>query len=707
MAGRRRLRAASNSTVATVDEQQLVYTKETQIIRAASPGLKQEDWPCFLLDEAVVYDKHGQMANLLQVDLQGPFMIRGLLVVEPDQRSCLIRGYQRTQHMWIEISRTYTYSIGLKEESGTPVIWAAGEAAHFELIPAQRYARTASIMFQGIVMHYNVLDVYEAELDALKELEQAKPREKRRKLRIKDVKLELQDIFYRYATAIGDGSTLEEVTERCHDQAGFLLAQFPKDTGFYAWLSNEFPDIVQKLKKKPNPSAEIAFTEPELPASKPASMRQKSSSADSRGSKGKTKIAQTDLSSVSTRAGSKSKLGSFESGSDEQRASRARSVRVKRQSPSKPKRLESIELADVRMRDFAQKPLALPARAKDDPPAAMPVGSASALAVVIDVLNEERQKMLDMWNAGAKHRKHPDSLPVNSWLTKIYMAMSITNYQSKAEVLQYHAGGLARQLAPEWHKSELYRWAKDNANAEPKYEHTTEEHILRIQRRQRNPNTKSSVEKSAPTPIPVPTSGKKPPRGRPSGKAAGLRPSLGGAQKRLREQDGRDDTDFDDEEEPQRKHVRTSEFFASDENEEQLQEDSSSDDEDGDSTDKEPLTRVVIHAEPLPSTTPKGPNHTWSCEEPNCDYVVRSAEDEDGQELIHQHYEEHEKEASDEAKERELKKVNLAMQESRGHLPINHLLDKIRKATSNSKGSDSAELNGRPIPQPIKKALVI
>lgn len=154
----------------------------------------------------------------------------------------MIRGYKSTRSTWIEIPRTYAYSIGLKEDSGTPVVWAAGEAAHFELIPSERYAPIANVMFQGIIMHYTILDLYDAELEALKERDQPNSRQhKKRKYRLQDVKLPLNDILYRYAAAVGDGSTLEEVVQRCKDQAGFLLAQFPKDTEFHAWLSGQFP----------------------------------------------------------------------------------------------------------------------------------------------------------------------------------------------------------------------------------------------------------------------------------------------------------------------------------------------------------------------------------------------------------------------------------------------------------------------------------
>lgn len=419
---------------------------------------------------------------------------------------------------------------------------------------------------------------------------------------------------------------------------------------------------MQQLKKKPNPAATIAFTEPELPAPKAPSVHTKSSSLES---KGRAKAAPKSSASIGSRAAAKANVDLVESGSDGQRASRSRSFKVQRQSPSKPRqKREASELADVNMQDFAPHPVALPERTKPEVLQSANPNPQSALLALIDVLEEERQKFFEAWNTGAKQKKHPDTVAVNGWLTKMYMAMSITNYSAKAEILQYHAAGLAEQLGPDWHNSELYKWAKQNVDVKPQYEFITEENIWRIQRRQRNPN--GQAQKSAQK-APIETSGKQPPRGRPSGKAAGLRPSLG-SKKRPRSPDGdEDEMDLGEEFLARRKTAKTSQYFTEGENEE-ADSSASSDVEDGENKAVEPLTRVIIHAEPLPETQPKGPNHTWTCEEPDCGYVVRSAHEKQGQEAIREHYEMHEKEASDEAKEREL----IAMQESRGLLPIKY-----------------------------------
>ena len=87
MAGRRRLRAASTSTVATVDEDALRFQNESSVLRPAYPPdeSQSENWPCFLLEDATVYNSRGEIANLLHADSEGPFVIRGRLNIEPDQ----------------------------------------------------------------------------------------------------------------------------------------------------------------------------------------------------------------------------------------------------------------------------------------------------------------------------------------------------------------------------------------------------------------------------------------------------------------------------------------------------------------------------------------------------------------------------------------------------------------------------------------------
>jgi hypothetical protein len=80
MGGRRR--RISNSTVGTVDDRFVRWAKESNVVKPTLPTLASDDWPCWVLTDAVVYDKSGNLANVLDVDLRGPFKVKGFLEVD-------------------------------------------------------------------------------------------------------------------------------------------------------------------------------------------------------------------------------------------------------------------------------------------------------------------------------------------------------------------------------------------------------------------------------------------------------------------------------------------------------------------------------------------------------------------------------------------------------------------------------------------------
>lgn len=117
---------------------------------------------------------------------------------------------------------------------------------------------------------------------------------------------------------------------------------------------------------------------------------------------------------------------------------------------------------------------------------------------------------------------------------------------------------------------------------------------------------------------------------------------------------------------------------ASDDEDEQMEDDAeeASDDEEADAGGEDAVfgtrppppppdgtVRVVVRAERLPTMSPTGPDGTWTCAEEDCGFVVRSADEKDAQELIQEHFRAHEAQAE---------KINLAVKESRGHMPIKY-----------------------------------
>lgn len=657
------------------------------------------DWPCFMLVDATVYNKNGGMANLLNVDTEGPFTIRGRLDVESDQDVYMQKNSAKSRYAPIEIRNNTSFSIGLKADD-IPVVWASGEAGWFELEASEKYTPIANSMFEAIQLHYKVNDQYEEELARLKK------QNKKKRYSIADVTLPLEEVFLKYAVEIGDGATYEEVTQRCRDHAAFLMSQTPEDSEFHRWLKTEARDVAEKLEAKRARTVTGQDTEP---AAAVPERRQGSASVKKTDAKSKGKAVQRGSVSRSSRSTQNLESSNAEATSDDQRASRTRSTRGKRQTPTEgPQETDS---ADVEMRDLTTEvPLrprssVPPARAGPATSASVsvpaPGATASGLPCLLEVLNHERAKVLDDLSQG-KGKKHPDAITLGSWQSRVYLACTIKNYSSKAEVFDYFAKDLAASLGPEWHGSALYKWAKTSKQT-PKFETITEEEMLGLSRRHKGQDKSARSKGSEASALPS-GSGKTPVRnGRPTPKAAGLRPSLS-AKKRTRNFDSDDEEMLEEGHMPRRKSAKTSAFFTDEENEEQVDDTTSEDGEsDNESDNQEPMTKIAIRADKMPSTYPVGPNNTWTCAEADCEYLVRAADEEKGQELIRKHFEAHEQAADDEAKERELNQINLAMQEgARGHMPINNLLEKIRQASAKP-----IAINGRGVPEPIKRSVLV
>ena len=304
------------------------------------------------------------------------------------------------------------------------------------------------------------------------------------------------------------------------------------------------------------------------------------------------------------------------------------------------------------------------------------------LPVLLNTLQEIRESTLQSMRQG-QNKKHPDQIAPNPFQYKVYLACRIKDRLGAPELCHYFARDLVRDLGPEWRQSEFYKWAKANAGSKPRFQYSSEAECLGLVRRN-SKQPKAAAESAGPSkeparpPLPSEPAGKQPPRrrGRPSGKAAGLRPSLGG-KKRPREYEADEDDsgmDVDEYGEP-RKTAKKSKYFSEDDVASlSAAEDEDDEEEDVSSVGGGPVSRLTIRAERLPSVTPKGPNGTWTCEEPGCGYVVRGADEEDGQNRISAHFEVHEQEALGEAQDAALRRLNLAVQEAGEDKPIKYAL---------------------------------
>jgi len=133
----------------------------------------------------------------------------------------------------IEIRQCITYSIG-ESPDGSPIIWVSGKGGWYEINPAPRYREIHRKMCEATTLYYTLQDIYSEE-----------PPKKTKKSKQPALMDELSGVFFKYALNVGDGSTLEEVIERCHEHAGFFICKFQQDTfdwsatAFHRWLTAE------------------------------------------------------------------------------------------------------------------------------------------------------------------------------------------------------------------------------------------------------------------------------------------------------------------------------------------------------------------------------------------------------------------------------------------------------------------------------------
>ncbi|OTB07771.1 hypothetical protein M426DRAFT_317664 [Hypoxylon sp. CI-4A] len=734
MVGRRR-RAPSNSTVATIDDSTMQYYKEDSVLKTASSKSHSDDWPCFLLTDATIYHKDGTLANLLHVDLEGPLIVRGQLQIEKDQERFLVNRQMRNRTPRIQVQSTQSFSVGLKDDRlPMPVLWASGGAGWFEIVPSDSYRTICDTMFQGISLHYAILDEYEA---ALEELHKKK---KNKNKTLDDVKLPLDEVLFKYVITVGDGITLPEAHQRVEEQAIFLLSHFPQGTEFHNWLVNQFPDIARALAAKESKKSKETVASKSSPLiAIPYPALETSSSLEVTDSKKRGRPPLRNSASRSLRNSETVGSEKVESSGEEQ-VQELKPTKAK-QTPLRKTRSGSIHTPDAMIIDTPDGNLnAATNNEKEQSVRRLPVGkpapqanaqeinhlnqgthseASSSVTTVLEALEDSRNDMLELINEG-KQKKHPDNVNPKTWFNKLYLQLSIKDPKALSEVCEYYAKDLTQLLGPEWHESELYKWLKENTNTMPRFEFTSEEDIKKLVRRRKKAKTSTTAmreEQQIPAvtqDLAVRTGGKQTPlSGRTGGKVAGLRPSTG-SKKRLRHQANLGDDEMDtDEDGIFKKTSKRSRHFEEDEEHDEEADDtdsSLSDDEDEGNTDS-PLTRIAIRAEKLPSSLPKGPNQTWTCEEPDCGYVVRAADEEEGKILIGQHFEGHERDAQEEAEQEGPNRDNLmdlALQESqKGHLPINHLLEKIRNMGHKAQNREAVRLNGELVPQPIKRGLPV
>ncbi|KAK3296892.1 uncharacterized protein B0H64DRAFT_113059 [Chaetomium fimeti] len=662
MAGRpRRRRASSTSTTAELDRAQIRWAKESSVLRPTPRDMPDNDWPCYVLTDATIYRKDGRtVANPLLVHVQGSLIVRGLLEVDEDKLvPNLVRSSVKTAY--IEIPHSDRYSIG----DGPLVLWVSGAAGWFEIRPSIGYQKMYDQVREAITLYYSAFEIYEAYFEA------CASKKKARRPRAPS----LDDIFLKYAVRAGDGILRHEVEALCSKWAEFLIPHFDKEfdldwnaTHFAKWLRSSHPEVQKKL-------ADIANgLVPPLPPPEPQesvdnkatqSRRSRSARASSRNSEVQDNPPSLPIPQAKPTNNPRVRI----SETPIPLPGRYRQLTQPASSEPSPIPVEAPKVDTPKVAPKADTPKETPmSDADSETPVDRLLGALDEVATEVNI----------------------NKVPPSKINSSVFFKCKIRNYMDAKDIIAYYAKELLPRLPAEWKDVPWYHWLVDVANQPwaPSTEHTEPDKIpaQTFRRMKMGPKAGSSTKSATqlPPPINLKLRAKSavqdeseseeeiaelytaPQRNRRSGKGATLRLATS-AKKRPR-------SELDDQPSGSRrgrKSTKTSHYISDDDESEDA--DNASDEDVTTSEETvlgsrlplpEGAVRIAVHAERLPTTSPSGPDGTWTCDEEGCTYVVRSADEQDAQELIQAHFRDHEAQAE---------KINLAVTESRGHMPIKYV----------------------------------
>ncbi|KAK1829642.1 hypothetical protein QBC39DRAFT_356086 [Podospora conica] len=668
-----RRRKSSTSTLASVDQPPSSWNKELAILKPYKPGSPDPVWPQFTLNDVVIYEKDGTtIGNPLLVDKVGPMVIRGRLEVDDDDEENVLNALvnPKVRSAYIEITGSDKYSIGYDPST----LWVAGATGWFEIRPAPQYEAMYLEILQAMVLFFEVQNIYMPYQEALNGLKGAKKRALK-----KPAPPTLDEVFFGYAVGVGDGVTRDEAEARYIKWTHFLLSHFTKDEEVL-WEGTPFAKWVKEQDaKKPKIQAETPTPQP-IPA--PPSTIRNHNAGSSRASNRRSiqDVEMMDLASpphdLVIRKGKEKAIETPIPVPSHYQHALQSATQPKPSPPSRPKS------------KTPQPPTTQPATPQSDSIS----DSSPPIDHLLDVMNEIASTR-DIVRKGLKAK---------TVQTQVYLKCKVPKYEASPEVLAYYSKDLLSRLGPEWKGTEFFGWLRGVSSKPLKFEAISASQMPLAVRRRAKAAPKASKGDVIPS-----DDGSQPDRARKSGKNAGLRPP----QKRPF-----GEMDLDDEaggSRPSRagKYVKYYQplNIGEDYEDDEMEETSPVDDileevtEDNHGSSV-PLPKnavpVIVRAERIPDMSPAGPNGTWRCDQDGCGYVVRAADDQAGQERIMQHFLEH---------EHQKEKVDLALKESAaGHVPINHLLEKIQAQGQKKLERAAATAAGEqePIPAPIKRRLL-
>ncbi|KAK0383375.1 hypothetical protein NLU13_9288 [Sarocladium strictum] len=721
MARGRPRRSHSSSSVETVDFSQVRWYQEASVVKAAPSDEDPLDHILFEVQDVTVYPRQDEdedetdgetssgYPNVLEVRIKGPFAARGTLIVEDDAQQKARVLVRKSKEIPIEIRTVHQFSIG-ETELRRPCIWILGRCgAWYEVVPSAAYKPTYDMMAEAVYLYYRILDFY------------GSPQER---VMIPGKRDEITWLFFQYASTVGDGATYEDVAERCEKHALFLFYQFETEreftvspdeplgkktlwhtTEFYKWLKKRRNDalaaVQRALKNPPNITREAPIRRQNTLVGNPTPPGAILPS---------TQVKQEI--SISSRASVESSSDSSEDSTGH--GASALPLRVPSAGLVIPEKITGSERA---IAQGDSQPVKTPTH---------PLGETDRLAVRTLI---EAVKVV--WSLSKSQPVKASYVVQSIYMKYRFPDMRANGTYKKAveEVFHYYARALLDDpaFAP-FHDTHLHTWLLELAAKPFRYEGLGPDKFpflivprKKVERLSKESDQSGGESSSHPT-----TGGKSLPRGRP--RKSNL--SIGPSRKRAHDAiDGNSDEEF----EPKRSNYFSEADDVMDETTNTW--DGSAEQEATTVPYGEPVD-FIVRAEPLPSWVTRRSDGAWVCDRNSCDYVVRGETEDIARSRIQKHIAEHaplrcdredcsfsvldededvaqmrmeqhmtdlhgpwkcDREGCDffarqengAAEQRRVRehiashekqdhKLDLAKSESRPHLPIDHLLEKIR-----------------------------
>jgi hypothetical protein len=230
---KRKASTGSDSLNGATSSQVQILPEELVLQPVAKSIADENEWPCFQLQQAEVVAIDGKTpVSLLNADLDGPFFVRGKLIVEREEYPLRLR--KDYTNGLVEVSDVKAFSIA--EDPLT--LWAAGKAGWYEIKPSKSYQRIYDEMIEGIDLYWFLRTTHET------------AREKA-KGKTRTPHVDIETLHAKYIDHSKRKLSIHAFHQLCAKHAQFLLSQLRKPgarrdwcyTIFYKWLQEYCADV--------------------------------------------------------------------------------------------------------------------------------------------------------------------------------------------------------------------------------------------------------------------------------------------------------------------------------------------------------------------------------------------------------------------------------------------------------------------------------